>query len=58
MKDDDIAVLFCNPKTAEKLLAEDEDIRDSLVVTTLLSEDEVIMVEQDEFLKWLMGEET
>ena len=48
-------VLFCSSQTAKELSIY-KDIKDSLVITDLLTDKECYVVPQDEFLKWLKGE--
>ena len=55
MDDDKIAVAFCSWNTAIRLVEQDENVQGSLVVSGYLGDDEVIVVEKDEFLKWLRG---
>lgn len=57
MKDNEIVVLFCNPYDAEEFLSGDdaEEIENSIVMSPLIPEGEVIVVPKDEFLAWLEG---
>ena len=57
MDDNTIAVVFCNWNTANKLIELDENVQGSLVISSYLDDDEAIVVERDEFLKWLKGEQ-
>lgn len=57
MNDDKKCVVFCSPTTASELVFQDSNILESLVVTTLLPNDTVYLVEKDEFLEWLEGNE-
>ena len=57
MNDDKECVIFCSPTTASELVFQDDKILESLVVTTLLPNDTVYLVEKDEFLEWLEGNE-
>lgn len=57
MDDNTIAVVFCNWNTANKMIELDENVQGSLVVSSYLDDDEAIVVERDEFLRWLRGEQ-
>ena len=57
MNDDKECVVFCSPTTASELVFQDDKILESLVVTTLLPNDTVYLVETNEFLEWLDGNE-
>ena len=50
MKDNDVVVLFCNPKTAKEM-----DLRDDVaVITGLLNDNAIVAVKRDEFIGWLL----
>lgn len=53
MDEDEIVVVFCNPTDAKKLLEQDENISDALVISPIIPEGEVTVVSKDEFLDWL-----
>ena len=55
MNDDKECVVFCSPTIASELVFQDSNILESLVVTTLLPNDTVYVVETNEFLEWLEG---
>ncbi len=55
MKPDDIVVMFAHPKDAQVILENDEIMSDSLVISTLFPEGEVMIVPRDEFMNWLIG---
>lgn len=57
MDKNEIVVIFCNSNIAEKLSETDENIKDSLVITDLLPDKDIIVVSKKEFLKWLYEEE-
>ena len=57
MNDDTSCVVFCSPTTASELVFQDDKMLESLVVTTLLPNDTVYLVEKDELLEWLEGNE-
>lgn len=57
MDDNTIAVVFCNWNTANKMIKLDENVQGSLVISSYLDDDEAIVVERDEFLRWLRGEQ-
>ena len=50
-KDDELYLIFCNPLTAIDFLG----CEDAVVMTPLIPEDEVTLVQKDEFLEWLNG---
>lgn len=53
INDDAIGVVFCNWNTAEQLIEKSPEIWDALVISRYLDDGEAIVVEKDEFLKWL-----
>ena len=53
MKDYDEVVAFCNSKTAEELIKDDSEIKESLVVSDLIPYTDAIVVKKQEFLDWL-----
>ena len=57
MDDNEIVVMFCHPKTAIKFLGGENAvvIENSIVMSPLLPEDEVTVVNRNEFLEWLKG---
>ena len=57
MTKDTICVLFCSPRTAEELLATNPEVRDTLVASSYLDDDEAIVVAKDEFLAWVRGKD-
>lgn len=57
MNDDAPCVVFCSPTTATGLINTDDSITGSLVVTPLLDNNTIYVVECDEFLRWLEGKE-
>lgn len=57
MNDNAIGLVFCSPKTAKQFVTKEPEMAESLVVTTVLSDDECILVEKDEFIEWLKGKE-
>ena len=57
MKDDTPCVVFCSPTTATGLMNTDDSITGSLVVTSILDDNTIYVVECDEFLRWLEGKE-
>ena len=50
MNDNDVVVLFCNPKTAKEMNLRD----DVAVITGLLNDNAVVVVKRDEFIGWLL----
>ena len=46
MDKDAICVVFCSPNTAAVLATGNSEIEDSLVITSLLSDDEAVVVEK------------
>ena len=57
MRDDELVVIFCHPKTAIEFLGgEDaEVIENCIVMSPLLPKDEVTVVPRDEFRQGLKG---
>ena len=55
MNDDTICVIFCNWHMANKMIEKEENIERSLVITSYLDDNEVIVTPKDEFLEWLKG---
>lgn len=55
MNDDTICVIFCNWHTANEMIEKEENIERSLVITSYLDDNEVIVTPKDEFLEWLRG---
>lgn len=53
MKDYDEVVAFCNSKTAEELIKDDSEIKESLVVSDMIPYTDAIVVKKQEFLEWL-----
>lgn len=53
MNDYDEVVAFCNSKTAEELIKDDPEIKESLVVSDLIPDTDAIVVKKQEFLDWL-----
>lgn len=55
IKDDTEVLVVCNAETARHLLATDTTGRlsDALVITSVVEDDEVIVVPKDEFLYYL-----
>ena len=53
IKEDEIVVVFCDPATAQKLIATDPVIEDALVITTALEPGNAIVVPKKEFLDWI-----
>ena len=49
IKDDEICVCFCSPAVAKQLDLPD----DTMIVTGLLSDDEIVVTPKQEFLDWL-----
>ncbi len=56
--DNTICVLFCSPRTAEELMATNPEVKDTLVVSSYLDDDEAIVVAKDEFLSWVRGRDS
>lgn len=54
IKDDEVVVVICNPKVAEELSLPS----DTVVVTGLLPDDEVIMCPKHDFVEWLGKKES
>ena len=57
INDDAEVLMVCHPHTAMEFMQEGSDIIDTLVMTTVLPEDEVVIVEKDEFITWLKGDD-
>lgn len=57
MDDNTICVVFCNWNMANEMIEMDENIQGSLVISSYLNDNEAIVVDKDEFLKWLRGEQ-
>lgn len=59
MKDDELYLIFCNPVTAIDFLGGDDAvvIENSIVMSPVIPEGEVTLVQKDEFLEWLKGKE-
>lgn len=55
MNDDAPCVVFCSPRIAYGLMNTDDSITESLVVTPLLDDNTIYVVECEEFLRWLEG---
>lgn len=53
MNDYDEVVAFCNSKTAEELIKDGSEIKESLVVSDLIPYTDAIVVKKQEFLEWL-----
>ena len=60
IKDDTEVLAVCNVTTAQRLLATDTTgrISDALVITSVLEDDEVVVVPRDEFLYFVRNGET
>ena len=56
MKEDEICVVFMNPTDAEKMIKEDPNVIDALVITKLIPDGEAIVIPRDEFVSWLCEE--
>lgn len=56
MNPNEIAVMFAHPRDAQVILENDNVMSDTLVISTLFPEGEVVIAPRDEFLKWLAGE--
>lgn len=57
MNDNERALIVCNMKEAIQLTHEDQNIIDSLVITSLISDGEAVMVSYNDFMTWLKGVE-
>ena len=53
MRDDEIAVVFCNQKVADKLIAETPDIKGTCVIWDGIKDNVAIIASRDEFVEWL-----
>lgn len=55
IKDDTEVLAVCNVETARHLLATDttEHLSDALVITSVVEDDEIVVVPKDEFLYYL-----
>lgn len=56
MNPNEIVVMFAHPKDAQVILENDKIMSDTLVISTLFPEGEVMIAPRDEFMKWLLGE--
>ena len=54
VKDDEVVIVICNPKVAEELSLPS----DTVVVTGILQDDEVIMCPKHDFVEWLGKKES
>lgn len=57
INDDAEVLMVCHPHAAMEFMQEGSDIIDTLVMTTVLPKDEVVIVEKDEFVTWLKGDD-
>lgn len=53
MREDEVGIVFCNQKTADKLIEQSADIKDSCVIWSLIDDNTAIVASQEEFVKWL-----
>ena len=54
MNEDEIVVIFCSPKVEKELIEiAGERVKESLVVSKIIPDDEVTIVPKEEFLNWL-----
>lgn len=53
MNDNDEVVVFCSATTAISLMRDDEEIKESLVISPLIPDTDAIVVKKQEFLEWL-----
>lgn len=53
MNDNDEVVVFCSTTTAISLLKGDEEIKEALVISSLIPDSDAIVVKKQEFLDWL-----
>ncbi len=53
-KEDNEVVLFCNHNVASDLIEKESEILNTLVITNLLGDDTVYVVDKKEFLDWLL----
>ena len=58
MRDDEYALLICNPRDAEYLLSKDPDFKDVLVITNVMPVGEMVMVPQQEFIDYVTNGHT
>lgn len=55
MNPDDIVVVFANPKDAQVIVGNDPEMADSLIISTMFPEGEVLVAPRDEFMEWMTG---
>ena len=53
MKDDEIVLIVCNPETAKKLLINDPDVKESLVITDVMPDTDAVVVPKQDFIDWV-----
>ena len=56
-KEDNEVVLFCNHNVASDLVEIESEILNTLIITNLLEDDTVYVVDKKEFLDWLLERE-
>lgn len=56
-KEDKLVVAICNPVDARMLLRSHPDMRSALIETELVPVGEALVIDKDEFLKWIYGNE-
>lgn len=54
---DEISVAFMNPTTAAELLEDNPDMAEAIVAAAVIPEGDVVVVNRDEFLRWLYEED-
>lgn len=55
--DDEISLAFMNPETAAELLKDNPDMEEAIVAAAVIPEGDVVVVNRDEFLRWLYEED-
>ena len=53
MREDEVGIVFCNQKTANKLIEQDANVKDACVIWSLIDDNTAIVASQEEFIKWL-----
>lgn len=57
MKENDIVVCFVNTANAEYMLKKTPEIKEALVISDVIPEENAVVVRKDEFLAWLYEHE-
>ena len=53
MRDNEVALVFCNHKIADKLIADTPDIKGTCVIWDGIKDNVAIIASRDEFVEWL-----